>query len=257
MEGGGVDPTPRSTREGDQNGITAFRRCRLYRNRLSGDSAIPESRATGATTSPITRDGDRPIDEVTGLPTVQSAKRVQRNTVRREEGESNRETPRQRLPVDNVIRRQSEGRGGRGLLHPSRQQRPSEEGRGGLPTMISHGVEISMAGGVGEMVRANISKKTIYVRRTQPASGRIASALCVLCALTVRRTFFLIPCAWCLPTPSSPVPYTQRAWCGRPLSRHPPHPSPLLLLSSDGIRRTHPQFPAPGPPAPYLLPPAT
>ena len=33
----------------------------------------------------------------------------------------------------------------------------------------------------------------------------------------------------------------------------PPHPFPLLLLSSDGIRRTYPQFPAPGPPGPYLL----
>ena len=37
----------------------------------------------------------------------------------------------------------------------------------------------------------------------------------------------------------------------------PPSSLPLLPLSSDGIRRTHSQFPAPGPPAPYLLPPAT
>jgi len=101
------------------------------------------------------------------------------------------------------------------------------------------------------------SEKTMYVRRTQPASGRIASALCVPCALTVRRMFFLIPCAWCLPMPLSPLTCTQRACCGCPPSRHPTHPSPLLLLSSDGIRRTHPQFPAPGPPAPYLLPLAT
>jgi len=94
----------------------------------------------------------------------------------------------------------------------------------------------------------HISKKMIYVQLTQPASGRIASTLYVPCALTVRRMFFLIPCAWCLPTPLSPLPCTQRACCGRPPSRHPPHPSPLILLSSDGIRRTHPQFPAPGPP---------
>ena len=154
-EGGGVDPTPRSATEGDRNEITAFRGCRPYRNRLSGDSAIPENRATGATTSPMTRDCDRPIDEGKGLPPVQRAKRGQRNTVRREERESNRETPRQRLPVDNAIRRESEGRGGGGLHHPSRQQRPSEKGRGGLPTMISHGVEISIAGGIGEKVRAN------------------------------------------------------------------------------------------------------
>ena len=154
-EGGGVDPTPRSTREGDRSGITVFRRCRPYRTVFSGDGAIPESRTTGATTSPITPDCDRPIDEGEGLPTVQSGKRGQRSTVRREEGESNRGTPRQRLPVDNPIRREPEESGGGGVLHPSRQQRPSEKGRGGLPTMNSHGVEISIAGGVGEKVRAN------------------------------------------------------------------------------------------------------
>ena len=64
----------------------------------------------------------------------------------------------------------------------------------------------------------DISKKTIYVRRTQPASGQIASARCVPCALTVRRTFFLIPLSWCLPTPLSPLPCTQRACCGHPAS---------------------------------------
>ena len=39
----------------------------------------------------------------------------------------------------------------------------------------------------------------------------------------------------------------------------PTRPSsfPLLRLSSDGIWRTHAQFLAPGPPAPYLLPPPT
>ena len=87
------------------------------------------------------------------MQTVQSARRGQRNTVRREEGESNRETPRQRLPVDNAIWRESEGRGGRGMLHPSRQRRPSGKGIGVLPTMISHGVEISIPGGEGEKVR--------------------------------------------------------------------------------------------------------
>ena len=46
----------------------SFRRCRPYRTVFSGDSAIQESRTTGATTSPITRDCNRPIDEVKGLP---------------------------------------------------------------------------------------------------------------------------------------------------------------------------------------------
>ena len=58
----------RSTREGNQSEITVFLRCRQYRTEISGDSAIPESRATRATTSPITRDWNRPIDEVKALP---------------------------------------------------------------------------------------------------------------------------------------------------------------------------------------------
>jgi len=110
-------------------------------------------------------------------------------------------------------------------------------------------------------VRVNCTHTSDYVRAAvvsteeiTSAKKRFTSALCVPCALTVCRTFLLIPCAWCLPTPLSPLPCTQRACCGRPRSRHPPHPSPLLLLSSDGIWPTHPQFPAPGPPAPYLLP---
>ena len=96
------------------------------------------------------------------MPTVQSAKRGQPNTVRSEEGESNRETPGKRLPVDNAIRMESEGRGRGGLLHPSRQQRPSQKGRGDQPMMISHGVEISIAGGVGEKVRVPLRKRFFF-----------------------------------------------------------------------------------------------
>jgi len=55
----------------DRNEITTFGQCRPYRTVIQGGSAIPESRATGATTSTITRDCDRPIDERKGLPTVQ------------------------------------------------------------------------------------------------------------------------------------------------------------------------------------------
>jgi len=43
----------RSSREGNRSEITIFQRYRPYQTGLSGDSAIPESRATGATTSPI------------------------------------------------------------------------------------------------------------------------------------------------------------------------------------------------------------
>ena len=55
----------------NRNEITTFRQCRPYRTVIQGDNAIPGSRATGATTSTITRDCDRPIDERKGLPTVQ------------------------------------------------------------------------------------------------------------------------------------------------------------------------------------------
>ena len=91
-------PNTRSTREGDRNEITAFRRCRPYRPMFSGGSAIPESRATGATTSPIARDCDRPIDEGRGCLTMQNVQRGQRNEVQRSREECNRKTSRQRLP---------------------------------------------------------------------------------------------------------------------------------------------------------------
>ena len=59
----------------DRSEITTFQQCRPYRTEIQGDTAIPGSRATEATTSTITRDCDRPIDERKGLLTVQNAKR--------------------------------------------------------------------------------------------------------------------------------------------------------------------------------------
>ena len=58
----------------------------------------------------------------------------------------------QAFPIGVDIRR--EERVGHRAIHPPRQQRRSEEGRGERidHTMISHGVEISIAGGVKEMV---------------------------------------------------------------------------------------------------------
>jgi len=44
-------------------------------DRATQESAIPESRATRATTSPIARDCDRVLTRSEGLPTVQNAKR--------------------------------------------------------------------------------------------------------------------------------------------------------------------------------------
>jgi len=81
-EGRGVPDQVEVRGRQDRNEITTFRRCRPYRTVIRGDSAVPGSRATGATTSTITRDCDRPIDQRKGLPTVQTlseaAKQVQR-----------------------------------------------------------------------------------------------------------------------------------------------------------------------------------
>jgi len=81
-EGKGV-PNPVEVRgREDRNEITTLGRWRPYLTVMQGDSAIPGSRATGAITSTITRDCDRPLDERKGLPTVQmlseAAKQVQR-----------------------------------------------------------------------------------------------------------------------------------------------------------------------------------
>ena len=54
---------PRSRREAGPKRGHDFSTSRPYRKMMPGESAIPGSRATGATTSTITRDCDRPIDE--------------------------------------------------------------------------------------------------------------------------------------------------------------------------------------------------
>ena len=58
----------------DRKEITTFRRWRPSRTVSQGDSAIAGRRATGATTSTIARDCDRPSEERKALPTVQNAK---------------------------------------------------------------------------------------------------------------------------------------------------------------------------------------
>jgi len=57
-EGKGVPNRVEVRGREDRNEITTFRRCRPYRTVIQGDSAIPGSRATWATTCTITRDCD-------------------------------------------------------------------------------------------------------------------------------------------------------------------------------------------------------
>jgi len=94
----------------DRSEITTFRRCRPYRTVIQGDSAIPGSRATGATTSTITRDCDRPIDERKGLPTVQMLSEAAKQ-VRSKEGKVTVKPLQPGCQSKRKIRRESEGRG--------------------------------------------------------------------------------------------------------------------------------------------------
>jgi len=94
----------------DRNEITTFRRCRLYRTVIQGGSAIPGSRASGATTSTLTRDCDRPIDERKGLRTVQMQSEVAKQ-VRSKEGKVTLKPLQPCWQSNRKIRRESEGRG--------------------------------------------------------------------------------------------------------------------------------------------------
>jgi len=112
----------------DRNDITTFRRCQPYRTVIQGDSAIPGSGATGATTSMITRDCDRPIDKRKGLPTVQMLSEAAKQ-VRRKEGKVTLKPLQPGCQSNRKIRRESEGRGVV-VASPSLPKDPSEEGRG-------------------------------------------------------------------------------------------------------------------------------
>jgi len=136
----------------DRNEITTFRRCQPYRTVIQGDSAIPGSRATVATTSVITRDWDRPIEERMGLPTVQLQSEAAK-PVGRKEGKVTVKPHTTRLPKQQEDQKGIRGeRGGVGVtLLGKRAIRRG--GRGWMLTMNSHGVEFSIARCVEEIVR--------------------------------------------------------------------------------------------------------
>jgi len=134
----------------DRSEITTFRRCRPYRTVIQEDSAIPGSRATGATTSTITRDCDQPIDERKGLQTVQNAKRGREASG--EKGGSRAKRPLEtRTPGPKDMIRQVRGQG-EGAAHGA-CGRSSLKVREWMLTMNSHGVEILIAGYIEVTVR--------------------------------------------------------------------------------------------------------
>jgi len=109
-EGKGVPDQIEVRGKADRNEIMTFRRCRPYRTVIQGDSAVPGSRATGATTSTITRDCNRPVDERKGLPTVQMLSKAAKQ-VRRKEGKVTVKPLQPGCQSNRKIRRESEGRG--------------------------------------------------------------------------------------------------------------------------------------------------
>jgi len=136
----------------DRNEIMTFQRCLLYRTVIQGDSAIPGSRATGATTSTITRDCNRPIDERKGLLTVQMQSEAAKQ-VRRKEGKVTVKphTTRLRKHQEDQKGIRGERGGGTVILLGKRAIRRGE--RGWMLTMKFHVFEISIAGGVEHIVR--------------------------------------------------------------------------------------------------------
>jgi len=109
-EGKGVPDQVEVRGKEDRGEITTLRRCRPYRTVIRRISAIPGSRATGATTSTITRNCDRPIDQRKGLPTVQMLSEAAKQ-FRRKEGKVTVKPLQPGCQSNRKIRRESEGRG--------------------------------------------------------------------------------------------------------------------------------------------------
>ena len=110
-EGGeGCARSNRSTREGGPKRDHDFSTMPTVPNSDPRDSAIPGSRATGATTSTITRDCDRPIDERKGLLTVPMLSQAVKQ-VRRKEGKLTVKPLQPGCQSNRKIRRESGGGG--------------------------------------------------------------------------------------------------------------------------------------------------
>ena len=80
-------------------------------------------------------------------------------------------------------------------------------------------------GGAEMASQRNISKKTFCSGRTEPASERIASALCLRSSRISRAFLPLISCVCCTRTPHFPSTVSNLLVAAPP----PPHASPLYL----------------------------
>jgi len=119
---------------------------------IQGDSAIPGSRATGAATSAITGDYDRPVDKRKGLPTVQMLSEAVKQ-VRRKEGKVTLKPHTTSLPKQQEDQKGIRGERGGGSVTLLGKRAISRGERGWMLTMNTYGVEFSIAGCVEEIVR--------------------------------------------------------------------------------------------------------
>jgi len=123
---------------------------------IKGDSAIPVSRATGATTSMIPRDCDQPIDQRKGLPTVQMLTEGVK-LVGKQEGKVTVKPHTTKVPKHLEDQKGISGaRGGHSISLLGRRAIRRGE-KGWMLTMNSYGVEISIAGGGEETVVAQLA----------------------------------------------------------------------------------------------------
>jgi len=119
---------------------------------IQGDSAVPGSRATGPTTSTITRDCDQPIDERKWLLTVQMLSEAAKQ-VRRKEGKVTVKPYTTRLPKQQEDQKGIKGERGGGSVTLLGKRAIRRGERGWMLTMNTHSVEFSIAGWVEEIIR--------------------------------------------------------------------------------------------------------
>jgi len=118
---------------------------------MQGDSAIRGSKDSGATTATITRDWNPFIEERNGLPTVQLLSEVAKQVLRRK-GKVTVKPHTTRLPGQQEDQKGITGERGDGSVTLVGRSAIRRGERGWMLTINSHGVKISIAGGVEEIL---------------------------------------------------------------------------------------------------------
>jgi len=163
-----------------------FFECQPYRPSNSGESAIPESRATRATTSPIARNERPCVDD--GKRVADCANRQAKHVAKcglrgRSINASELKRRQNQEPVGGEAKDPRDRRGKDGcvvLLGRSHQGRPEA---GDTLTMISQGVEISIAGGGADEKDVHMPSPAVLLYKYH--SGSKGISYCTRIAKTI------------------------------------------------------------------------